>query len=279
MIFFLADLTGTTGLAALLTAVTNTMTFFTTQEACNNRLNTGHSLIRAATRNMTELVAIAALLHTTVERSASISETSEVLFSGSGPFVNQGRALSLVRSEVADCVFLASVTLKVDVCPSLHACGLVVFLHGDHIDVELASAELFLELRVGVIWAGFRENENGFFEVTDVALIAGLLEERPGFIFTLLGDVGVVDCLGVLAVQSDMTCRTDLAMRSWRLWELLTFLLTILAFVNTSRAIIGHVTFLVAVATLALEDTGLGALGLGLSVDVSHIFSMAYQQA
>ncbi len=219
MILRFASLAGTTGLAALLTAVANTMTFFATQEASDDRLNTGHSLVRAATRDMTQLVTIAALLHTTIKRSASISKTGEILFSGGGPLVKQSGALSLVGGEIADCELLSDIALKVDVCPCFHACSFVIFLHGNHVDGVLASAELFLKLRVGVVWAGFGEDENGFLEVTDVALVAGLLEESPGFIFALLSDIGVVNCLGVLAIKRNVTWK-QCQLWVWKMIEL-----------------------------------------------------------
>ncbi len=49
----------------------------------------------------------------------------------------------------------------------------------------------------------------------------------------------------------------------------LTFLKTILALVNTGGAINIHVALLIAVTAFALEDTRLGAVGLGLGDFVS----------
>ena len=85
-----------------MTAITDAMTFLATQEAGDNRLNTGHLLIWAATSSVTELVAIAALVNTAIKRNTSIFETSKVLPWRGGPLVEQRRALSLVRGEVAD---------------------------------------------------------------------------------------------------------------------------------------------------------------------------------
>ena len=114
----LADLAGTTSAGlALLSTVTDTMTLLATQEAGNDGLNTGHSLVWAAFGGMTELVAVAALRNATIERDASVGEASEVFFRRSRPLVKQSGTLSFLRGEVADCVFLADVALKIDVGP------------------------------------------------------------------------------------------------------------------------------------------------------------------
>ena len=201
MVLSFADLAGTTSRLALLTAVTNTMTFLTAQETSDGGLNTGHLLVRATTSRVTELIAVVALLDATVKRGTSVGKTSQVLFRRSGPLVEERRTLSLVGSEVADCVFLADFALKVHVCPGIT----MIFLHGNEVDAKSTAAALFLELLVGVIWARLGKDLDSFFEVTNVPLIAGLLQQSPRFIFALLRHVGFVKGFRVLALQSDMT--------------------------------------------------------------------------
>ena len=127
--------------------------------------------------------------------------------------------MGLVGGEVADGVLLASFALKVDIGPSI---AMILFLwqmlaytelnvwcevtahHRNEIDAETALAKLLLKTRVGVVRCSLRKNLEGLFEVTDVSLITGLLEQVPSLILRFVGNVCVVHYFRILAIESNV---------------------------------------------------------------------------
>jgi hypothetical protein len=257
VISLLTNLTGTTWLPALVLAVTDTMAFFTAEEASDDRLNRSHLLIRTSASGVTKFAAVVAFWHTAVKRNAGVSKTSEILCGGFRPLVDKTRAGGVRGGEVAHSVLLVNIALDVDNGPSLTD----VLLHGNQIDAEAPLAELLLQLGVSVIWAGLAENGYSFLEVCDVTILAGWSEQSPGLVFGLVGEFGIVDQFWVLAVQSNVTwSMSHCGGSGWRCE--LTILAAVLALIDTIWAILTHVTFFLTSTTSASELAWIGTVGL-----------------
>lgn len=147
---------------------------------------------------------IATFDHTRIHRHASILKSFHILFGGFWPTLLHVWPLGFVGQEIEDGILASNLSLEVDD----GLCGFDFFLHGDEVDVETALAKFLLKLDVCYVGDSFEEDLHRLvailhqffearkfdrvahlFEISDVTLIAGLLEVVPCCFRQLVGNV------------------------------------------------------------------------------------------
>jgi hypothetical protein len=257
----LADLAGTgrTLFLTLLLAITNAMTFFATEVARDLGLLDDGKLFGAPTLGVADLVAGCGLVRSSRERShlpvvavvdlaihgyTSVGETFEVVGSILGPLGNHVGARGFVTPVVTDGVLLAHVALEVNIGHGRED----VLDDTNEIHLELALAELLLEVDIGQLGLGLDQDLDSILEVVEVTLKGSTGQEVPSFSSSLVGHIGIVNLDLVLALDS-----------------LVALLVAELAFLGLARAVTGLMTLLVAFAASTSEDLRLGAVGLSMT--------------
>ena len=175
MISFLANLTSSwlSWLLSLLGAVSNSMTDLVTQSTLDLDTLNFDELIGTLSLGVAEDTTVVTLGNTSIDGDTSIREALDVLFGGFRPDVDHDRTLRLLGVLIGDGVLLANFALQCDDCMSFFH----VWLLGSYqVDLEVAAAELLLDLEVCHLLVSFGKDLDAFFDIIEVSLVGSLFE-------------------------------------------------------------------------------------------------------
>lgn len=157
--------------------------------------------LRAFLRDMTKLLAVAALGNTTINWLTSIGKTLKILLWSCWPKVLLTRARRVRRETPSDRELLIKVALQVHVGVS----NSKFLLISDQIDWNILGTESLLQSQVSSVRSSLNILMESFLDIIKISLLGTLLEIIPSFWSRNVLDVVACKLTGILTLNSLMT--------------------------------------------------------------------------